>query len=91
MFIHLDSMGLNKARVAQRVEAGGHNVPDKKVEDRIPCLLANIKTVLPLCDSVYALDNSKIDNPYQPVFTIRNSLIERQRSPLPDWAEELVK
>lgn len=90
VFIHVDSIGLNKARIAQRVEAGGHNVPYKKVEDRIPRLLANIKTVLPLCDNVYVLDNSKINNPYQMIFTIRHCTLEKQRSPLPDWAEELL-
>ncbi len=91
VFIHVDSIGLNKARIAQRVEAGGHHVPDKKVTERIPRLLANIKTVFPLCDHVYALDNSKIDDPYQPVFSIRRHILERQQSPLPDWAVELVQ
>jgi len=43
VFIHLDTVSLNQARVAQRLSEGGHNVPDEKVASRIPRLLQNIK------------------------------------------------
>ena len=52
VMIHLESTSLNKARVAQRVEEGGHDVPAEKVETRIPRLLRLIKSVIPLCDHV---------------------------------------
>ena len=70
VMIHLESPGLNKARVAQRVEEGGHDVPDEKIETRIPRLLRLIKSVIPLCDYVYLLDNSRADNPFIRVVTI---------------------
>ena len=59
VYVHLDSAMLNRARVAQRVLAGGHNVPDEKVEQRLPRLKENVKTAIPLCDRVYLLDNSR--------------------------------
>jgi len=43
VFIHLDTVYLNQARVAQRISEGGHNVPDEKVASRIPRILQNIK------------------------------------------------
>ena len=90
VMIHLESSSLNKARVAQRVGEGGHNVPDDKIETRIPRLLHLIKSVIPLCDHVTLLDNSSADNPFVPVVTVRNGKIEKLRDPLPGWAQELV-
>lgn len=90
VFIHLESAGLNKARVSQRVEEGGHNVPHDKVETRIPRLLANIKTAIPLCDHVRLLDNSRADDPFQMVITMRDGAVESHRFPVPDWAQALI-
>jgi hypothetical protein len=36
VFIHLEPTALNKARVKQRTEEGGHTVPEDKIENRIP-------------------------------------------------------
>jgi len=90
VFIHLESDSLNKARVAQRVSEGGHNVPDEKIEKRIPRLLNHIKEALPLCDHVRILDNSQSDNPFVQLATIRNGLLEQQQEALPSWAIELL-
>jgi hypothetical protein len=90
LVIHLDSVALNQARVAQRVSEGGHSVPEEKVASRIPRTLTHLKTALPLCDEVRVLDNSSADDPYRPVFTIKNGVIHRQLSTLPDWAEKLL-
>ncbi len=87
VIIHLDSPQLNKARVAQRVALGGHNVPEDKVESRIPRVLQNLKTAIPLCDHVRILDNSLFEDPYAPILTIRNGNVAPQKKPLPDWAK----
>ena len=91
VFIHLDTVSLNQARVAQRLSEGGHNVPDEKVASRIPRLLQNIKQTLPLCDQVRILNNSRIDSPFQQVAVIRNGQTIQQEIPLPDWAEDLLE
>ncbi len=90
VFIHLDTVSLNQARVAQRISEGGHNVPNEKVASRIPRLLQNIKKTLPLCDQVRVLNNSRIDSPFQQVAVIRNGKL-RQEIALPDWAKDLLK
>ena len=91
VFIHLDTVSLNQARVAQRLSEGGHNVPDEKVASRIPRLLQNIKKTLPLCDQFRILNNSRIDSPFQQVAVIRNGQKIQQEVPLPDWAKDLLE
>ncbi|MCK5190264.1 MAG: AAA family ATPase [Methylococcales bacterium] len=91
VFIHLDTVSLNQARVAQRLSEGGHNVPDEKVASRIPRLLQNIKKTIPLCNQVRILNNSRIDSPFQQVAVIRNGQKLQQEVALPDWAKDLLE
>ncbi|PCJ32502.1 MAG: hypothetical protein COA90_03030 [Gammaproteobacteria bacterium] len=90
VFVHLENIALNQARVAQRVSEGGHSVPADKVSSRVPRVLQNIQQVLPLCDHCYLLDNSRLDNPFQRVTEIHNGLISLKVSPLPEWAEKVL-
>jgi len=91
VFIHLCDPALNQARIAQRVSEGGHHVPDDKVISRIPRALKLIKKTLPLCDHVYILDNSRADNPFQQLATIRNGRITFRYDAMPDWCHELLR
>lgn len=90
VFIHLDLVSLNQARVAQRVSEGGHNVPDEKVIKRIPRVLKLVKNALPLCDHVFILDNSRADNPFQQLAAIRKGHLDVRQNPLPKWAIEML-
>jgi predicted ABC-type ATPase len=90
IMIHLDSDSLNKARVSQRISEGGHSVPDKKIEDRIPRLLVHIKKALPLCDHVRILNNSRADDPFKQIATISDGQLDSQLENLPGWATELL-
>lgn len=90
VFIHLEPVALNKARVFQRVANGGHDVPEDKIEQQIPRLLGNLKSVLPLCDQVYLLDNSSAVDPFRKRATVRNGDIQRCLSILPQWAEAIL-
>jgi len=90
VFIHLSNITLNQARVRQRVHAGGHDVPAKKVEERIPRTLDNIKKALPLCDEVYVLDNSYNDDPFVRIATINKGKIIYHDSDIPEWFVNLT-
>jgi predicted ABC-type ATPase len=90
VLIHLEHTDLNKARISQRVSEGGHNVPDEKVEQRIPRTLAHVKMAIPLCDQVRILDNSRSDNPFTPVVSIIGGQTTRHFHPLPEWIRNLV-
>jgi len=90
VFIHLEPMQLNLARIAQRVSEGGHHVPDEKVKTRIPRVMKLIKQVLPLCDQTYILDNARADNPFQQIAVIRSGRLELKKHPVPGWCQELL-
>jgi len=89
VFIHLDNIALNQSRINQRVSEGGHSVPAEKVATRIPRTLENINKVIPLCDSVFILDNSRADNPFKKLVTITNGKIKKE-SVLPSWCELII-
>lgn len=89
VFIHVDSVSLNHARIAQRVIEGGHNVDPQKVADRIPRTLKHIQMAAPLCDQVWVLDNSRLDQPFQKVLTLRQGVKTSHIDPLPLWAKNL--
>lgn len=90
VMIHLENAQLNQARIAQRVSEGAHRVPAEKVVSRIPRMLEQVKASLPLCDLVRVYDNSLVDNPFIPVFTIDDGHQEKPLDPLPDWAEAIL-
>jgi predicted ABC-type ATPase len=90
VFIHLDLIALNNARISQRVNEGGHDVPKDKVSSRIPRTLENIKQVLPLCDRVYLLDNSRADKPFQKVAELHQGQITDRQDTLPEWTKTLL-
>ena len=57
VWIHLESPALNLARIACRVREGGHDVPADKVRSRIPRLLHQVRTSIPLVDVLRIDDN----------------------------------
>lgn len=87
VFVHLEQISLNKARVHQRIETGGHAVPEEKIETRIPRTVDNVLNALPLCDDVWVLDNSSAQEPYKKVMRIQAGKLQHFVHPLPQWAE----
>jgi len=90
VYIHLQHASLNQARVAQRVSEGGHNVPDEKVINRIPRTIQNIQKAVALCDFVYLLDNSLLNDPFKQVAKIKHGNV-KQAQRLPPWASEILQ
>ena len=90
VLIHLESTGLNQARIAGRISEGGHRVPADKVISRIPRLLDQVRASIPLVDVLRAYDNSSADDPFAPVVTITNGCLRLDRDPLPAWAAALL-
>jgi predicted ABC-type ATPase len=89
-FCHLSDPANNVARVQQRVEQGGHDVPEDKITSRIPRTFENIKTALQFVDDFYLFDNS---------YTRGHQLVAQKKPQAeiivepdaPDWARELIK
>lgn len=58
IFIGVEDPQLSIARVMDRVEAGGHDVPDELILDRFPRSFENLRKAIPLADFVLLVDNS---------------------------------
>ena len=46
VFIGLNHVETSRSRVAQRVSAGGHNVPDRKIDSRFPRTFDNLQKAI---------------------------------------------
>jgi predicted ABC-type ATPase len=91
VYIHLEHLGLNEARVHQRVSEGGHNVPPEKIRSRLPRTMMNVAAALPLADEARLLDNSLRAAPFKEVALVRKGRRIRTADPLPPWAEEMLR
>jgi predicted ABC-type ATPase len=91
VYIHLETLDLNEARVNQRISEGGHRVPPEKIRSRLPRTIKNVAIVLQLVDEARLLDNSSRDRPFQQVALIRKGKRIQVADSLPSWAAEMLK
>jgi predicted ABC-type ATPase len=89
VFIGLDNPALAVARVQQRVNQGGHDIPDEKLHARFPRTLANLRAAIPVADEAFLLDNSSYDMPYRVVAVYRGGQLVSQHPLLPEWMRGL--
>jgi predicted ABC-type ATPase len=55
----IPSAEFSKERVAERVEHGGHDIPDDAIIRRYPRTIKNLfELYAPLCDELFLYDNS---------------------------------
>lgn len=97
IFIGVDSPDICIARVMDRVENGGHDVPDDIIKDRFPRCFENLKAALKVVDLVILIDNSgcygpkdsPIDGSRHYIFGIieRGATVELH-NPVPRWFVE---
>jgi predicted ABC-type ATPase len=68
-YLWIPGAEFSRLRVRQRVESGGHNIPDEAITRRYRRTVSNFLTVFaPLCDEVFCYDNSDLGT--VPVFSI---------------------
>lgn len=89
VFVGLASPMLAIARVMQRVEDGGHDVPDTKIRARFVRSLRNLRRALGFVDYAYLFDNSSAVHPYRMVATYKAGRVVRRARMRPSWAENM--
>jgi predicted ABC-type ATPase len=89
VFICLDGVALSIARVHQRTQRGGHDIPDAKLRARFPRTLANLRAAIPLTDDAFLFDNSSFELPYRPVLVYQGGRLVSRHPPLPAWTRGL--
>jgi len=85
VFIGLESATLSIARVKQRVQQGGHDIPDDRLRARFPRTLANLREAVTTVDEAWLFDNSAYDTPYRVVAVYRGGRLVSRHPPLPSW------
>jgi predicted ABC-type ATPase len=86
VFIGLESAELSLGRVIQRVERGGHDVPDAKIEARFPRTFDNLRQALTFVDDALLFDNSSSDQPFRFVAAFKAGKQQRRKGFAPAWA-----
>jgi predicted ABC-type ATPase len=94
-FIATNDYRLNTERVRQRVERGGHNVPEQKIKDRWFRTMDNIFNAFVLSDRVFFFDNSanfEFYTPFSYFAEKKNDIlyISTQTDKIPQWFYENI-
>jgi predicted ABC-type ATPase len=87
IYIGTERVEINLARIAKRVRAGGHDVPEIDVRRRYLRSIQNLPVAAGIADRVLLFDNSD-DLGYQPVGLLSRGS-HQWFEPLPVWAAEL--
>lgn len=69
------------ARVASRVEVGGHGVPEDKVRDRYRRLWGHVRVAMGLADESVVYDNTSAATPLRPIARYQRGVMIGA----PDW------
>ena len=89
IYLGTERVEINLARIAKRVRAGGHDVPEMDVRRRYLRSLQNLPAAAEIADRVLLFDNSD-DLGYQSVGLVGCGP-HQWFDPLPAWAAELRK
>jgi predicted ABC-type ATPase len=90
IFIGIDDPEISSDRVAMRVSQGGHDVPEGKLKERYPRIMANLKRALQEILNVWVYDHSDLDAGYRLVATRENGRKVRLHEPVPEWLRGLL-
>jgi len=87
--VHVRSPALSVARVASRVERGGHPVPEDKIRERYERNQSLIRDAVRFADRARVYDNSRLNEPHRIAIDFRNGIAVRVSENVPAWAREL--
>jgi predicted ABC-type ATPase len=87
-FVCIDSPDVNVSRVNNRVDKGGHEVPENKIVDRYYRTLENLHLALPHCYRAYLFDNSGKEQFL--IAEVYKGQIELKTDKVPNWFIQFV-
>lgn len=90
VFIGIAGPEISDDRVAMRVSQGGHDVPMKKLFERFPRVMNNLKRALAELSNVWVFDHSDLDRGYRLVARVENSRGIELFEPTPEWLRVLL-
>lgn len=84
----MNSVELHIDRVAQRVDQGGHHIPEEDIRRRYQTSMENLPKAMRLADRTIIYDNSEV---YQVQAEVYRGLTRFQREPMQPWANQALK
>ena len=82
--ILIDDIAINIARIASRVQSGGHSVPEEKVVARSMRALGNVGAALPFCSRAFFFDNSMLEMRFLAEYSKESGFVSVSDN-LPSW------
>ena len=90
VYIGLENTELCIARVTQRVDDGGHDVPDEKIQARYARSLVNLEAAARFVDVLYLFDNSSIPGEsYRCLAKLERGRLIWRAEDIPTWASSV--
>ena len=90
IFIGLSTPEISDERVAMRASSGGHDVPKKKLVERFPRTMMNLKRALVELSYVWVYDHSDLEHGYRLVATKVDGQGIDLSKPTPKWLRALL-
>lgn len=84
-YIGIASPALSEARVIQRVQHGGHDVPSDRLERRFHQSLQNLAAAMRFVSQTHLFDNSSTETPYRLVLSLQEGQRTYSAEPFPGW------
>jgi predicted ABC-type ATPase len=73
-----------------RASSGGHDVPRKKLIERFPRTMTNLKRALTELSNVWVYDHTDLDRGYRLVATMENGKAIELKKPTPKWLQSAL-
>ncbi|HTD33995.1 MAG TPA: hypothetical protein VK665_10065, partial [Candidatus Elarobacter sp.] len=89
-FIALGNADAHVARVADRVRAGLHDIPEEKIRERYERSWRNATTALAIVDHGLILDNSSIEVPFRLIAEIEHGEVVALADDVPTWVASML-
>jgi predicted ABC-type ATPase len=89
-FIALGNADAHVARVADRVRAGLHGIPEEKIRERYERSWRNATTALAIVDHALILDNSSIEVPFRLIAEIERGDVVALADDVPTWVASML-
>ena len=88
-FVATSDIAINIARIASRVQSGGHSVPEEKVVARSKRTLENVGVALSFCSRAFFFDNSMLEMRFLAEYSKERGFVSVTDN-LPAWFETYV-
>lgn len=86
-YVGVNDVSIAIERVKQRVQNGGHGIPEEDIVRRYASSLENLQKIIPLCNEIHYYDNSDI---FRKFAIYEDECLTRLSDMTPEWYEQLL-